>query len=57
MEYEKPRIADYGDLTTLTAATNTGNQFDSNFAGIPSFHILSCDPDLEAAGVPCITIS
>jgi hypothetical protein len=52
--YEKPEIADYGDLTTLTESTNTGNEFDANFAGFPGFNILSCDP---TSPVPCVTIS
>jgi hypothetical protein len=52
--YEKPEIADYGDLTTLTESTNTGNEFDANFAGFPGFNILSCDP---TSPIPCVTIS
>jgi hypothetical protein len=30
-EYEKPKIADYGDLKDLTAGTQTGNFLDATF--------------------------
>jgi hypothetical protein len=31
MSYEKPVIADYGDLTTLTAALHHGSSSDASF--------------------------
>jgi hypothetical protein len=30
-EYEKPRIADYGDLVELTAASGSGGYLDADF--------------------------
>jgi hypothetical protein len=30
-EYEKPKIADYGDLKDLTAGTHNGNFLDAAF--------------------------
>ncbi len=30
-EYEAPRITDHGDLTELTATTNTGLYYDANY--------------------------
>jgi hypothetical protein len=30
--YETPQIVDHGDLTELTAATNTGSLYDGNYA-------------------------
>jgi hypothetical protein len=30
-EYEKPKIADYGDLKDLTAGTQIGNFLDATF--------------------------
>jgi hypothetical protein len=31
VDYEKPRIADYGDLVELTAAVDHGSDKDANF--------------------------
>ena len=31
MEYTKPEIVDYGNLTELTAGTQTGDYLDANF--------------------------
>ena len=31
VEYEKPRISDYGDLKDLTAGQHTGAALDANF--------------------------
>lgn len=40
MEYEKPTIVDYGNITELTAAQATGHQTDASFpAHTPVSHL------------------
>jgi len=42
IEYEKPKIEDYGDLRELTAATHTGTQTDvPKGTPVPPFAIFS----------------
>jgi len=57
--YEKPKITVYGDLTELTAGTNTGNTFDSSFQAGQPFrgNILSCVLPPPPGTIPvCVTL-
>ena len=50
--YEKPVVEEYGTLTELTLALNTGNTTDVPL-GTKGFNVLTCDPTTSPA---CITI-
>lgn len=41
VEYEKPRISDYGDLKDLTAGLHTGPATDAAFPPHTPFHKLT----------------
>jgi hypothetical protein len=44
-QYEKPHIADHGDLTELTTGLKSGSQLDAAFpVGTPSSHLTFTTP-------------
>lgn len=40
VEYEKPMVVDYGELTELTASHSTGTGLDSTYTTGKTFHQL-----------------